>query len=109
MRIRWTKTGVDEDEDEDEEGEGEDEDGEMTVVDGQGWDGDGDEELPTPVPWCSELLAPHTPPVLSLSVDVALALGAAPMYDEEPQTPVPGLYTSYSREATPASEGKRTQ
>ncbi|KAJ7824301.1 hypothetical protein B0H14DRAFT_3469430 [Mycena olivaceomarginata] len=90
---------VDEDEDGDDSEEGEDdEDGEMTVVDD--WECGGDEELPTPVPWRADLLAPRTPPALSVDVHV----GAPPAYyesegeGEEPQTPVPGLY---SREATP--------
>ncbi|KAJ7799402.1 hypothetical protein B0H14DRAFT_3886084 [Mycena olivaceomarginata] len=72
---------VDEDDNDDEEGDGEedDEDGEMPIVDDR--EEEGDEELPTPVPWCSELLAPQR--------------GGG----EEPQTPVP---YSYEREATPA-------
>jgi hypothetical protein len=81
---------VDEDEDDSEEGE-DDEDGEMTVVDGRECGGDEDSELPTPVPWRSDLLAPRTPPALSVDVHV----GALPAYyesegeGEEPQTPVP--------------------
>ncbi|KAJ7690567.1 hypothetical protein B0H14DRAFT_2652353 [Mycena olivaceomarginata] len=60
----------------------------------------GGAELPTPLSWHSDLLAPHTPPVLSVNVHV----GAQRTYyksegeGEEPQTPVPGLY---SREAMP--------
>ncbi|KAJ7327430.1 hypothetical protein DFH08DRAFT_1084672 [Mycena albidolilacea] len=92
---------VDEDEDGDDSEEGEDEDGEMTVIDDRNdRECGGDEELATPVPWRSDLLAPRTPPALSVNVHV----GAPPAYyesegeREEPQTPVPGLY---SRETTP--------
>jgi hypothetical protein len=106
---------VDEDEDDSEEGEdeGEDEDGEMTVIDD--WKCRGDEELPMPVPWRADLLAPRTPPALSVNVHV----GAPPAYyesegeGEEPQTPVPGLYareatpTPYSREEEREREGEQ--
>jgi hypothetical protein len=64
----------------------------MAVVDNR--DGEGVEELPTSVPWCS----PLAPPALSPSFDVEMALSAAPAYDEELQTPVPGL-CGYEREA----------
>ncbi|KAJ7350947.1 hypothetical protein DFH08DRAFT_806919 [Mycena albidolilacea] len=90
---------VDKDKDSEEgEDEGEDQDGEMTVVEDQ--ECGGDKGLPTPVPWHSDLLAPHTPPALSVDVHV----GAPPVYyesereGEELQTPVSGRY---SREATP--------
>ncbi|KAJ7662999.1 hypothetical protein B0H14DRAFT_3539955 [Mycena olivaceomarginata] len=85
------------------EDEGEDEDGEMTVVDNR--ECGGDEELATPVPWRSDLLAPRTPPALSVNVHV----GALPAYyksegeGEELQTPVSGLY---SREAEREREGE---
>jgi hypothetical protein len=39
---------------------------------------DGDGELPTPVPWCSGLLAPRTPPTLSVNIHVC----APPTYYE---------------------------
>ncbi|KAJ7721088.1 hypothetical protein B0H14DRAFT_587594 [Mycena olivaceomarginata] len=58
--------------------EGGDEDEEMTVVDDRDHAEDGDEELPTPVPWRSGLLAPHTPPTLSVNVHIC----APPAYYE---------------------------
>jgi hypothetical protein len=52
----------------------------MTVVDERdlGRDGEWDEEPPTPVPWWYDLLAPRTPPALSIDVHV----GAPPAYYE---------------------------
>ncbi|KAJ7858513.1 hypothetical protein B0H14DRAFT_3447218 [Mycena olivaceomarginata] len=64
---------VDADDDDDKDDEGGDED-EMTVVDDRDHAEDGAKELPAPVPWCSELLAPRTPPVLSVDVHA----GASP-------------------------------
>ncbi|KAJ7721095.1 hypothetical protein B0H14DRAFT_2642525 [Mycena olivaceomarginata] len=53
-------------------GEGEDDNGEdreMTVVDD--WVHKQDEELLMPVPWCSKLLVPRTPPVLSVNAHIS--------------------------------------
>jgi hypothetical protein len=83
----------DNDVDDDEAGDG---DEEMMIVDDRDHAEDGDGELPTLVPWRSELLAPRTPPVLS--VDVHVCTPPADYKSEEPQTPVPYLY---EWEATP--------
>ncbi|KAJ7327466.1 hypothetical protein DFH08DRAFT_1084684 [Mycena albidolilacea] len=62
---------ADDDDYDDDEGGGEDEEYQDHAEDGDG-------ELPTPVPWRSELLAPHTLPVLSVDGHVC----APPTYHE---------------------------
>jgi hypothetical protein len=84
---------VDEDKDDSEEGD----DREMMVVDNREWGG---KELLMPLSWCSDLLAPRTPPALLVNVHIGVlrTYYESEGEGEEPQTPVPGLY---SREATP--------
>ncbi|KAJ7798226.1 hypothetical protein B0H14DRAFT_38443 [Mycena olivaceomarginata] len=60
---------VDADDDDDDDDEGDDEDEGVTVVDDQDHAEDGDGELPTPVPWCSELLAR---PTLNVNVHICV-------------------------------------
>ncbi|KAJ7824286.1 hypothetical protein B0H14DRAFT_2823960 [Mycena olivaceomarginata] len=65
-------------------------------------------ELPTPVPWRSDLLAPRTPPALSLNVHV----GAPPAYYEsegegEERRRLEATPTPYSREEEREREGEQ--